>query len=334
MQELAEQRGGKCLSAVYANNKTKLDWECSLGHQWAARPFNIKVMGQWCPTCNVHLGELIVRMSLEEVFPGHKFQSTRAVPWMEKLELDGYCEELNFAFEHQGVQHFKRSPFFHREEGAFEAQLERDARKVVLCAQNNVRLLITHYKIPTGELRGHVRGELEQMGYELPPLVLTDSEFLDGVRALGDPSERRQYAKMCAAIERKGGVCLSLSYVGFDTPMKIKCEVGHVFEAAPRAFYQADGRGPRFCPDCSTHRQSDAVLTAKLAEHGYILLGTGTQRSGERTVRTIQAKCPVEDHPAFTKMLSNFKLPTKGCPTCSYARCGKTPAPAAANGLS
>jgi len=50
MQEIAESRGGKCLSEKYVNWKTKLLWECKCEYQWEAIPNNIK-RGTWCPKC-------------------------------------------------------------------------------------------------------------------------------------------------------------------------------------------------------------------------------------------------------------------------------------------
>ncbi|MCG2720071.1 MAG: hypothetical protein L6266_05090, partial [Nanoarchaeota archaeon] len=51
MQEIAKQRGGKCLSKEYINNRKNLHWQCDkCGHNWDARPGNIK-LGQWCPKC-------------------------------------------------------------------------------------------------------------------------------------------------------------------------------------------------------------------------------------------------------------------------------------------
>jgi hypothetical protein len=50
MHELAESRGGKCLSRTYKNMSTKLTWRCGRGHRWAARPHLVK-LGQWCPEC-------------------------------------------------------------------------------------------------------------------------------------------------------------------------------------------------------------------------------------------------------------------------------------------
>ena len=61
MQEIAFERGGKCLSDTYINSTTKLTWECSKGHTWEASPQSIR-RGGWCPEC---LGSK--RLTIEEM---------------------------------------------------------------------------------------------------------------------------------------------------------------------------------------------------------------------------------------------------------------------------
>tara|TARA_B100001123_G_scaffold204876_1_gene232273 strand:+ start:102 stop:995 length:894 start_codon:yes stop_codon:yes gene_type:complete len=51
MQQIAEERGGKCLSKEYINNRTNLEWECAKGHKFPARPDNVKHLNRWCDTC-------------------------------------------------------------------------------------------------------------------------------------------------------------------------------------------------------------------------------------------------------------------------------------------
>ena len=51
MRELAESRGGKCLSEKYVNACTKLHWQCAKGHEWEATPGNVKNAHTWCPVC-------------------------------------------------------------------------------------------------------------------------------------------------------------------------------------------------------------------------------------------------------------------------------------------
>jgi regulator of protease activity HflC (stomatin/prohibitin superfamily) len=51
LQQLAAQKGGRCLTTQYANSKTKLFWQCNKGHQWQATAFSIKIRESWCPVC-------------------------------------------------------------------------------------------------------------------------------------------------------------------------------------------------------------------------------------------------------------------------------------------
>jgi hypothetical protein len=51
MREIANERGGRCLSEEYFGNKVKLTWECSLGHVWQAMPHTVIYGGTWCPNC-------------------------------------------------------------------------------------------------------------------------------------------------------------------------------------------------------------------------------------------------------------------------------------------
>ena len=49
MQEIARQKGGKCLSNEYINARTSLIWQCNKGHKWKAEPQSIKYLKTWCP---------------------------------------------------------------------------------------------------------------------------------------------------------------------------------------------------------------------------------------------------------------------------------------------
>ena len=50
MQQMAEERGGKCLSDKYVDLSTKVKWQCAKGHVWEAAIRDIKE-GSWCPEC-------------------------------------------------------------------------------------------------------------------------------------------------------------------------------------------------------------------------------------------------------------------------------------------
>ena len=48
--QLALNKGGRCLSSKYENCMKKVQWICSMGHIWNATPNKIQ-QGKWCPDC-------------------------------------------------------------------------------------------------------------------------------------------------------------------------------------------------------------------------------------------------------------------------------------------
>ena len=52
LNQIANTRGGVCLSTSYNGCVTKLVWQCSKRHTWESKPTNI-IQGKWCPTCAI-----------------------------------------------------------------------------------------------------------------------------------------------------------------------------------------------------------------------------------------------------------------------------------------
>ncbi|PFH11957.1 hypothetical protein BCF11_4425 [Collimonas sp. PA-H2] len=50
VQEMAKERGGRCLSDIYVNSRTPMLWQCANKHQWHASQ-NRTSLGQWCRLC-------------------------------------------------------------------------------------------------------------------------------------------------------------------------------------------------------------------------------------------------------------------------------------------
>ncbi|MEN9407029.1 MAG: hypothetical protein RLZZ455_245 [Candidatus Parcubacteria bacterium] len=67
MQKLAVKHGGLCLSNEYLNSKTKLKWQCKVGHVWETAPGNI-FQGYWCPVCRrIEINKNMPRLTIEEM---------------------------------------------------------------------------------------------------------------------------------------------------------------------------------------------------------------------------------------------------------------------------
>ena len=58
LKQIAEDRGGRCLSDVYINREGVLSWACSCGNRWNAKAKSI-LQGVWCPKCSrIHKREI------------------------------------------------------------------------------------------------------------------------------------------------------------------------------------------------------------------------------------------------------------------------------------
>lgn len=146
-QKIAASKNGECLSKVYKNSQTKLIWKCHDNHIWKAATSMVNY-GTWCPYCK-NKTENICRDIFEEIY-NKKF--IKLCPkWLIginnfPLELDGYCEELNIAFEYNGEQHYKPVNFFGGNE-KFKIVQENDKVKKELCHQKNVKLYVIKYML-------------------------------------------------------------------------------------------------------------------------------------------------------------------------------------------
>ena len=78
--------------------------------------------------------------SIKEAFKGIEVKQHASPRWLGRQHLDVYLPEYNIGLEYQGVQHYHPVDFFGGEE-AFKNGQERDARKKMLCEDNDCVLL-------------------------------------------------------------------------------------------------------------------------------------------------------------------------------------------------
>lgn len=146
--ELAKSRNGQCLSSTYKNNNTPMEWQCAMKHPiWHSTYGSVVVAGTWCPECGkTNVSETRTRIIFETFF-GQPFPSSRPYwnlnPWTEKLlELDGYCETFNIAFEYDGEHHYDKKAYGKERKGRdLTYQIFRDTQKKKNCLVNDVTLI-------------------------------------------------------------------------------------------------------------------------------------------------------------------------------------------------
>jgi hypothetical protein len=161
------------------------------------------------------------------------------------LELDGYCEKLGIAFEHQGVQHYLASKQFLNDGTQLELIQNRDCLKRQLRKNNQIALI-----------------EIPALGYytkikDLEALIFIELSKHDIFPSIARPikvdwksiytSEDLQHLeKLKEAALLKGGKLLSTEYSGGHGEYDFDCGKGHVFTAKG---YAITSNGT-WCFDC------------------------------------------------------------------------------------
>jgi hypothetical protein len=223
--------------------------------------------GGGCKHCTNNLGEEICRKVLEKIFD-KKFPTKRP-KWLKTslskkpMELDGYCEEIKLAFEHQGLQHYKEISFFHGEEGksnSFSSQIARDKAKKEICKKMGIKVLYFReaWKLKDKDniyVKNYFLKELEkekipirkglnlELSFNLPRL---------GIRYDKLNRVKEQLKKMNLGIN-------SNSYLGVTHLYPIYClECAHRWQSDLSNIFRREG-----CPLCLGNRRTLTTETAK-----------------------------------------------------------------------
>jgi very-short-patch-repair endonuclease len=142
-KKLAKERGGKCLSTEYINNKTNLLWKCGkCNYIWKARFDRVK-NGTWCPKCKISRGERAISSFLNKRKIDHIVQYYTKD--LGKRRYDFFLPNHNLIIEFDGIQHFKVYKLYAPTQEIVEKIQQHDLIKTKYCLTNNIRLLRISY---------------------------------------------------------------------------------------------------------------------------------------------------------------------------------------------
>jgi len=252
MHDIAAARGGSVVSEEYIDAKTKLLWRCRLGHEFWAKPNDIK-SGQWCPHCHAPRGERITRAIFESLF-GKAFPKQRP-RWLRsargtQLELDGYCEELGVAFEHQGNQHYSTKYLSSGHD--LPAIQKRDRRKRLLCRKNGIKLLAVpdlSDRLRVENAKDYIVRLCARLGIAIDKRRINADVDLSEAYSSDHDSEELELLRSIAA--DRGGHLVSRKYLGSGVLHTWECDKGHRWKAVPRNVKHL----ANWCPFCAGRRQ-------------------------------------------------------------------------------
>lgn len=78
------------------------------------------------------------------------------------LELDCFDSELRIAVEYNGIQHYKYTPFFHKNKEAFLNQKYRDDMKRRICRENGILLIEVPYTTKIEDIKEYIEQTLKR----------------------------------------------------------------------------------------------------------------------------------------------------------------------------
>lgn len=296
-------------------NSTKKEstFECRKGHQ-----FN--VLGRYlyrddyiCPICINNTGryksEHIIRLYLETAF-NQKFIKCNP-NWLKmedsgrNLELDGYCEELNLAYEYQGEQHNSPTAFYQNRLEQFERRLELDKRKKLLCQKKGV-ILIEISEIPKQDnsfnnIYSHLINTFKKYNMNFPTIEEKDIN-------LKNVYQEDYYNDLVKIAQNKGGSVESTVYLGSSTKMTFKCKDGHLFDSQANKVKLGS-----WCPYCTGQKGNTLDKIKELA------IQNGGQCLSEKYIDNqykYEFSCKNSNHPNFFSTKGTI-LKGSWCPYCA-----------------
>ena len=238
MHSVANARGGKCLSKVYVNCSTHLEWECSNGHRWKAVPNSVR-SGTWCRVCGTSrtVSKLQTKMSEVQSFAeqrGGKCLSDSYINQNTKLKWEcafGHRWDATFAsVKHSGTWCRKCSG------------RDKDISEIRAAAKKRGGKCLSDRYV-NSETKLHWECSQGHRWWALVSSVL---------------GKRKTWCRTCAGLDKlslkemqdialaRGGQCLSTEYVNSKSKLKWECANGHQWEATTDSV-----RAGHWCKECS-----------------------------------------------------------------------------------
>jgi transposase-like protein len=163
LQSDADKVGLEYLEINAISAHAKAHYKCkTCGYDWWKVPNDVQ-KGSGCPKCKINKHERICHQIFESIF-NTKFKQSARPNWLclkkgHQLHLDGFCKELQLAFEYNGPQHYEPGHF----NSSFKDQQIRDEIKATRCIEHGVTLIVVPYWIKPSEMQNFIKNEYKRL---------------------------------------------------------------------------------------------------------------------------------------------------------------------------
>lgn len=237
MQAVANERGGRCLSAIYKGNHEKLHWQCKYGHEWWATATNILSRKSWCPFC---AGKAPLTL---EILKEHAQKLNGEC--LEQKYLGNAKQKHRFQCE-MGHQFLMRASSIRKGQWCPKCRwggLPNIAEARALAFRKGGRCLSEDYK----NAKTHLLWECSSRHQWATTFnqVKRGSWCPKCANQQQADRQRGTLEEMQGIAKARGGRCLSDKYVDSFTKLDFECSNGHLFQLKPNRLKQ--GGWCKFC---------------------------------------------------------------------------------------
>jgi len=249
MQEVALEKGGKCLSSSYVDCSTKLKWQCEKGHRWKSTPTDVN-RGRWCKNCACKESAKKRKLTIEEMkiiasSRGGKCLSQTYIDAITKLEWQcrkGHIWEATPA----KIKSETWCKICGRENAFASRRLSIDLMHKI-AAKKGGKCLSKKYINSKTRLKwqceqGHI--------WQATPDSIKNGSWCQSWRA---HKALQTMEAICAKATKRGMKCLSKKYINSKTPLKWQCEHGHIWQANP------SGVRSYLCLECTANNNLEEM---------------------------------------------------------------------------
>lgn len=158
----------------------------------------------WVRRKNGHLsrGQGALTTIMRKLLPNEKIVTEE--PIGERLRLDVYCPAYKLAAEYHGRQHFQYVQFFHGDKEGFYDSQARDERKLEICKELGIILLVFRYTDVLTE--DAVFQRMLDAIRDAPPIVKAEKKSIKGDPYYESWKQRqREYRKQSYRKMKKSG---------------------------------------------------------------------------------------------------------------------------------
>ena len=240
LQQVAQSRGGQCLSKRYRGRNKKLRFSCKHGHIWSVTPEHIRC-GTWCPKCRRPKRISLLDIRALAILRGGKCLAKKLPNANVKLQFvckAGHHFEL-------AAGKMKKGRWCPACAGVAKRSIG-ELRRIAIARGG--RCLSKRYVSNRMKLRWEckkrhrwrARADSVSRGSWCP--------HCDAESRKHRSTCRKTIEEMQAVAKAHGGACLSSEYVNNKTLLSWVCKNGHIWNAAPARICRGT-----WCPHCA-HR--------------------------------------------------------------------------------